>query len=364
MNSERPNESVLFVHSREPFNAEPRLSQLQESFVTPQASFYIRSHGAVPEVDEESYRLVVCGNVDHVLSFSLQDLKASFQARTVMATMQCAGNRRADMMRVRPVSGDPWIAGAIGNARWTGVRLADVLRVVGVIEAAPTMHVAFDALDECEADGEKFRYGASIPLSKALSPDVLLAWAMNDEPLLPEHGFPLRLVVPGFAGVRSPKWLAQITVQDSPSDNHIQARDYKLLPPDVTKETVDWKKGITINELPLNSAICDPSPHSCLAAGEITLRGWAMASARAITRVDVSADGGRNWFQAELEQEPASPWCWTFWRSTINLAKGEHELVVRAWDSAGQTQPSMADETWNFKGYLSAAWHRVSVKVA
>ena len=184
---------------------------------------------------------------------------------------------------------------------------------------------------------------------------------MNGEPLAPEHGFPLRVVVPGYAGVRSPKWLTSIEVQERPSDNHMQARDYKLFPADISNETARWDRGITIDEMPVNSAICEPARHADVAAGCIAVRGWATATARDIVRVDVSADGGRTWRQADLQRDPRQKWAWTLWEAHIDLAKGDHELAVRAWDSAGQTQPASPEDAWNFKGYLSAAWHRVPV---
>ena len=274
-----------------------------------------------------------------------------------MAVMQCAGNRRADLHHLRPVLGDPWEAGAIGNATWTGVALADVLRAAGA-EAGSGLHVAFNACDTVKGHC----YGASIPMQKGMHPDVLLAFAMNGEMLTPQHGFPVRVVVPGFAGVRSVKWLTEITVQDAPSDNPIQQTDYKLMPSDVTQETVDWTAGITINEMPLNSAICDPVANAQLKAGPTTVRGYAIATGRTIERVDVSADGGRQWHQAALEHRHDAPWSWTFWTATIDLPVGKHELVVRAWDSAGQTQPSSPADTWNFKGYLCTAWHRIKVQ--
>ena len=354
--------SRLIVHSQQPFNAEPATAQLRASFITPQDGFYVRSHGAIPVLDPAAYRLRVGGQVGAALDLSLDDIRTRFPARTVMATLQCAGNRRADMQRVRPVSGDPWAPGAIGNAEWTGASLADVLRAAGADEDA-ALHVAFDCADECGGDGGPFRYGASIPMTKALGPEVLLAYAMNGEPLAPEHGAPLRAVVPGYAGVRSPKWLCAVTVQDAPSSNPFQASEYKLFPPHVTKDTADPAAGITINAMPLNSAVCEPAPHDQLPPGPAILRGYATASGRAIVRVDVSLDGGRTWSQAELEDHPGSAWSWTFWRATLDLPKGEHELAVRAWDDAGQTQPALPDDTWNFKGYLSAAWHRVPVAV-
>jgi sulfite oxidase len=339
------SEPDLIVHSERPYNAEPPLDRLRSSFITAQPDFYVRSHGDVPRLVEREHRLRVGGRVAAPLDLAMAELRERFPRRTVTAVMQCAGNRRGDMRQVRPVSGDPWAPGAIGNAEWTGAPLADVLRAAGAATDAG-LHVALAACDDCEAEGERFRYAVSIPMPKAVSPEVLLAYEMNGEPLAPEHGFPLRAVVPGFAGVRSAKWLAGITVQDAPVDGRAQARDYKLFPPDVTGETADWGKGVTIYDMPLNAAICEPAPGAELAAGPATLRGYAVATARAVVRVDVSIDGGRSWRQAELEHDPAaSPWSWTFWRADLDLPAGERELAVRAWDSAGQTQPALPDDT-------------------
>ena len=357
-----PSPPGLIVRSEHPYNAEPPLTQLRANFLTPQATFYVRSHGEVPDLDEGQHRLRVDGRVATPLDLSMAELRERFPHRTVAATMQCAGNRRAELHRVRPVSGDLWAPGAIGNAEWTGVALADVLRAAGAA-ADSALHVAFSACDTVEMPGEgSFRFGISIPLGKAMSPEVLLAFAMNGEPLAPEHGFPLRAVVPGFAGVRSAKWLTGITVQDQPADNPMQQHNYKLLPPDVTEPTLDWEKGVTIDDMPLNAAICEPADQASLKAGATVLRGYAIATARGVTRVDVSADGGRSWRQAELERRPDAPWSWTFWQARLELSKGEHELVVRAWDSAGQTQPALLGDVWNPKGYLCAAWHRIRVR--
>ncbi len=349
----------LIVHSAFPFNAEPPPDRLLQSFLTGTADFYVRNHGDVPALDARSHRLAVQGAVATPLSLSLEQLAARFPAREVEAVLQCAGNRRADLQPVRPTTGDPWGVGAIGNAVWSGVRLADVLRAAGV-EAGAGLHVAFHCLDSCEVGEERFRYGASIPLAKAMAPEVLLATGMNGAPLPPEHGHPLRAVVPGYAGVRSPKWLSAVTVQREPSDNHVQQRDYKLLPSDETGDPPDWSRGVTIDEMPVNAAICVPARFAALPAGRTEVAGWAMASSRRIARVDVSRDGGRHWQQAGLEHG-RSPWSWTLWRVALDLPRGAHELAVRAWDAAGQTQPAASDDVWNVKGYLSTAWHRIRV---
>ena len=355
------SEPELLVHSKSPFNAETTAKQLA-SFITPRTAFYIRSHGDIPTPDAATYRLIIDGNVARPLELSLQQLRGDFAQHDVTVTLQCAGNRRADLDEIKPVTGDLWRIGAIGNAIWRGVRLGDVLAAAGAA-TGEHLHVAFAALDAVTVEEEHFHFGVSIPMTKARSPEVLLALQMNGAALPAAHGFPLRVIVPGYAGVRSPKWLARVTVQSQPSDNHMQQRDYKLLPPHITKETVDWAAGITIDEMPLNSAITSPEPGAKLRAGANRITGYATVSGRAVARVELSADDGESWTQATLADE-ASPWSWWLWHADLNLPLGEYDLLVRAWDSAGQTQPSAHKQTWNFKGYLSAAWHRVAVTVA
>lgn len=353
----------LIVHGRSPFNAEPPAGKLRASFLTPQELFYVRSHGDIPEVDAATHKVTVKGRVGRTVDLSLEDVKTRFEPRTVRAVMQCAGNRRADLRAVRPVKGDPWAGGAIGCADWTGASLSTVLEAAGA-ETDEALHVAFSSVDVCQASDGGANYGVSIPMSKALQNDVLVAYAMNGEPLAAEHGFPLRIVAPGYAGVRSPKWLSTITVQDAPSNAHQQAADYKLFPPDIRPDTEDLSRGVTIDAMPLNSAILEPVSGAELKAGSVALKGYAVATDRAITRVDLSGDGGRTWSQATIEDHGNARWSWAFWHGTLDLPPGEHDLCVRAWDSAGQTQPALPDDVWNFKGYLSAAWHRVRVTVA
>ncbi|MBE7217574.1 MAG: molybdopterin-dependent oxidoreductase [Caulobacteraceae bacterium] len=352
----------LKVHSLDPLNAEPPLSRLAAAFVTPQSDLYIRTHGEVQHIAEADYRLRVGGRVARELELSVAELRERFAPRTVTATLQCAGNRRADLQEVAKTAGDPWAAGAVGNVRWTGVSLREVLEAAGA-EAGADLQVAFLSPDEIEVEGETALFGVSIPMAKALQPDVLLAWEMNGEPLLPEHGFPLRAVVPGYAGVRSAKWVTQVCVQDAPAESPIQRKDYKLFPAEVAKEDADWEAGLTIDAMPLNSAICEPQPGAKLEAGPLVVRGWATASGRAIRRVDVSVDGARTWAQAELQQDASQPHAWTLWSLETKLEKGEHELVVRAFDEAMQTQPDTPDDTWNFAGYLATHRHRIHVSV-
>ena len=357
--SNKPGDDLL-IHSHEPFNAEPTLARLRASFLTAPADFYVRCHGTIPQVDANAFRLTIDGAVSEPLELSLADLFARFETVEIMATLQCAGNRRADLDAVAKVTGDPWSAGAIGTAVWGGVRLLDVLLEAG-IEEDTALHVAFEGADIVETEDGKAPYGASIPIEKALGEEVILATSLGGEPLEPSHGAPLRLVVPGYAGVRSVKWLRRITVQSTPSDNFHQQKDYKLFPPSRRVGAVGGSSGITIDEMPLNSAICEPAAGALVPAGRIRIAGWAIAGERHVARVDVSIDGGESFIQAIVEERDGAPFTWTFWHAYAEMAPGEYELVVRAVDSSGQSQPERPESVWNCRGYLSTAWHRVRI---
>ncbi|TPG18853.1 molybdopterin oxidoreductase [Sphingomonas koreensis] len=350
--------SNLVVLNADPFNAETRPTVLIERFVTAQRDFYVRSHGDVPPLGADHALQITGDGVTAALT--LAELKARFPERTVAATMQCAGNRRADLQGVKATSGDPWNVGAIGTAHWTGASLIDVIEALGM-RCDDGRHVAFTSADPVSVDGDVAPYGVSIPIAKARDRDVLLAWAMNGEPLAPEHGAPIRLVTPGYAGARSPKWLTRIELRDTPSDAPIQAHDYKLFPASVAKTDADWSKGLTIDAMPINAAICDPVAGATLPAGPHTLRGYAIAYDRSIARVDVSIDGGGTWRQATLQHDPATRWCWTLWSCAVDLPAGDYQIVVRAIDDAGQMQPERAEDVWNFGGYLATMWHRVAI---
>ena len=352
----------LLVHTTQPLNAEPALDVLVANFVTPQDKLYIRTHGEVQHLDADIHKVKVTGRVEREMELGLTDLKARFSRRTELVVLQCAGNRRADLQQVAKTEGDAWRAGAIGNVAWTGVLLSDVLAAAGVPADSP-LQVAFYTCDEIEVDGEKGRFGVSIPVAKAMRDPVLLAFEADGEPLTPEHGYPVRVIVPGYAGVRSAKWLSEIRVQEEVADSLIQRHDYKLFPASATKDGANWEAAITIDAMPINSAICAPPQGATLEAGPVRLKGWATASERRIKRVDVSIDGGSTWVQADLRQDDQAPCAWTLWDLETRLEKGPHELVVRAWDEALQTQPASPHATWNFPGYLATHQHRIHVSV-
>jgi len=349
---------TMVIHQEEPLNAGPPLHALRQTYVTPQEYFFVRNHGNIPVVNPAIYCLSVTGMVERSLDLSLEELKA-MPSITEVALLQCAGMRRTEMTNVKPIPGElPWGADPIGNAKWRGVPLCAVLDVVGV--RAGAHHVAFKGLDEVWRYGKQVGFGGSIPLEKA--PDVLLAYEMNGETLPPTHGFPLRVIVPGYIGARSVKWLSSIHLQEEPSTNYFQAHAYKLFPPHITPQSVNWNKGEMLGELPLNAIICQPIEGALCPAGQTTVQGYAVSKHNVpIERIELSSDEGTTWKDVTLLEQRM--WSWCFWETTLNLTAGPCQLLVRAWDVLQHTQPEEVEQVWNFKGYMNNAWHRVHILV-
>jgi sulfite oxidase len=348
----------LIVHEQEPFNAETGPAALAEGPLTATDAFYVRGHGPVPDIDPGAWRLCVHGLVERELELSLATLREAFREHEVTATLQCAGNRRAGLMAIRDIPGEaPWGPGATGTATWTGIALADVLALARPQREAA--HVGFDGADVCPEARPAQRFGGSIPLGKACRAEVLLAWGMNGEPLPPVHGAPLRVVVPGYIGARSVKWLERIEVRSRPWQGYFQHVTYRLLPEDGKPGP---GAGMPLGLVALNADVLSPADGATVPAGPVAVRGYAFAGGeRHVTRVDVSTDGGARWSQAEL-LEDLGVWAWRHWRITVELEPGEHEIVVRAWDSSAATQPEDEAALWNPKGYVNNARPRVRVR--
>jgi sulfite oxidase len=348
----------LIVYEDEPFNAETGPAALAEGPLTATDAFYVRGHGAIPEIDPAAWRLRVHGLVERELDLSLTTLREAFRERTETATLQCAGNRRAGFMAIRDIPGEaPWGPGATGTATWSGVALGDVLALAGPLREAA--YVGFEGLDLCPEAKPAQRFGGSIPLDKARRPEVLLAWAMNGEPLPPVHGAPLRVVVPGYIGARSVKWLERIEVRSRPWRGYFQHVVYRLLPEDATAGP---GAGMELGLVALNADVLSPAEGETVPAGTVEVRGYAFAGGeRHVARVDVSLDGGTTWAQAELLDD-LGQWAWRQWRITVDLAPGDHEILVRAWDSSAATQPEDEAALWNPKGYVNNARPRVRVR--
>jgi sulfite oxidase len=329
-----------------PFNGHPPLEALAQAQITPLELFFVRNHGNVPLLNPATHHLTIEGLVEYPLSLTLSDL-AALEPVEITAALQCAGNRRDELAAVAPIPGElPWTAAAISNAVWGGVRLGDVLAQAGITSAAA--HVAFTGLDAVTREGQTFGFGGSIPLAKALDPETLLVTHMNGEPLPPLHGAPLRVLVPGYLGARSVKWLGAITVQAEPSANYFQRKAYTV-------------HGEMLGENAPNSVICWPLKDSQHLAGTLSVMGYALNGGDPIQRVEVSADDGRTWHMAHFLDESTSRWAWRLWSVTVEVMPGEQQLIARAFDSAGRTQPRETEPLWNVKGYANNAWHRIRI---
>ena len=361
---------ALKVNSEKPFNAETHSELLTDNFMTPNSLFFVRNHLPVPKTDSKGFKLGVKGaGIKKDITFSVDDLRKKFKVETVVAAIQCGGNRRSQMAKVKPVKGLNWGTCAISNAKWTGVKLHEVLKAAGVKET-DGHHVIFQGAD---TDIEKLPYEASIPIETAMDPkrDVLLAFEMNGEELPVDHGYPLRVVVPGIVGARQVKWLSKIIISEKESSSHWQQNDYKTFNPSTDWDNVDFSKAVPIQDYPIQSAITEPREGQLLNAGEdVTVRGYAWSGGgRGIIRVDVSLDGGKSWSDAKLQmadQRLHRQWAWTLFQADVPIPKnhkGKLEIICKAVDTSHNQQPESAEAIWNLRGLVHNAWHRVEVNL-
>ncbi|CAF9922596.1 MAG: hypothetical protein ALECFALPRED_002126 [Alectoria fallacina] len=351
----------LIIHTDKPMNAETPTSLLS-TFLTPVDVFYVRNHLWVPRLVEKEHKLVIELDDGEEKEYTMSDLRKNFKQHKITAVLQCSGNRRAHMTEgSRPTNGLQWEAGAIGNAEWTGPRLRDVLADAGFNVAAPPDKVQHAQFVGAEA------YGASIPLSKAIDPrgDVILACQMNGKDIPPDHGFPLRVIAPGHVAARSVKWVNRVIMSEEESTSQWQKRDYKCFGPNDT-EKPDWDMAPAIQETPVQSAITHM--HRKGGKGEaqdVVIEGYAFSGGgRKIIRVDVSTDNGLTWNQAKMDIDPenngSQDWSWKRWRYTVPEKKVlGATVVVKAVDNAYNGQPESHEPTYNLRGHLTAAWHRV-----
>lgn len=372
---EPARDDALIIRTDQPCNAETP-GKLLVDFLTPLRLFFVRNHLWVPRVEESPHAITIELSDGEEKTFTLSDLKRDFKQYTITATLQCSGNRRSHMSQASQgkTSGLAWDIGAIGTAEFSGVKLHDVLRAAG-----------HDMDDECPApsqsdceDEDKHvhfsspcdTYAVSIPLQTALNPqaDVLLAWDMNGEPIDRDHGGPLRAIVPGTTAARSVKWLGRVIVSSDEASGQYQRKDYKCFGPNIKQADVtiaDWDAAQAIQESPVQSAITNILRDT--SDSKTFVQGFAFSGGgRNIVRVDVSADGGRTWRQAQLSKDKAKGskrWAWTLWSidwAPVDLTSDQEvEFVVKATDDSYNTQPESFDSTWNFRGVCANAWHRV-----
>lgn len=349
---QRAIEAGLVVHRAHPLNCETSIPALIGGVVMPSAHFYVRNHFQIPKLDSSTWRLGVGGLVERPLSLSLRDLM-NMRSQTQVVTLECAGNGRS--LLDPPVEGEKWALGAVSTAEWTGVPLLEVLDRVGIRSGA--REVLFRGADCGSPSGrvEQMRFERSLSLDDARSPGVLLGYAMNGEPLPIQHGFPLRVIVPGWYAVTSVKWLTEIEVIDRPFTGHYQTNAYFYewtRDGQVVREPVTWQR--------VRSLIVQPQANQEVEPGDLAIRGVAWSGAAPIARVEASIDGGP-WQQAQLVGE-RNRHSWQWWELITRIEGfGTKTIRARASDLAGRTQPEKPE--WNRLGYGNNAIQELSVRL-
>lgn len=347
-----PEKTDLILLTDRPPNLETPLKYFRED-LTPNEAFYVRWHlGIVPtRVDLGEYRLTVGGHVEKALSLSLDELKKGFEEVSVVAVNQCSGNSR---MSFEPrVPGSQWGNGAMGNAKWTGVRLRDVLAKAKA--RAGAVDVTFNGLDSPIIPPTQESAGTpdfikSLPFARANDGEVMIAWAMNDKPLPMLNGFPLRLVVPGWYATYWVKALSEIVVLDKAFDGFWNAKAYRVpnTPACIETPTELAKETVPIGAMTVRSLVVAPEPDENVKSGvEMEVQGLAMDSGKGIAKVEVSFDGGKTWKEARLDRE-IGKFSWRRWRLKWTPGKGRHVIQCRATNAAGEKQTT---EQWNRSGY-------------
>ena len=322
--------------------------------LTPVGLHYLLIHFDIPEADERDWTLEVGGRVAAPRTLTIEELRRRPEV-TAPVTLECAGNGRA-RLDPRPVS-QPWLEEAVGTAEWTGTPLRPLLEEAGV--GPDAVEVLFGGADRGVQGGLEQDYERSLPLDEAMREEVLLAWGINGRPLPPQHGYPLRLVVPGWYGMTSVKWLRRISVLTEPFTGFQQTGSYLI-------HAFEGDPGTPVTRIRPRSLLLPPgipefeSRLRFLPPGRHLLTGRAWSGLAPVAGVEVSTDGGRSWQPAELDRQP-SPWAWAGWRFAWEASPGTYELCSRATDAAGNTQPM--EVPWNTGGYVNNAVQRVPVTV-
>jgi DMSO/TMAO reductase YedYZ molybdopterin-dependent catalytic subunit len=325
------------VRREDPLNLEMPFEKLDD-FITPTESFYVRTHFPIPNIDKDSWRLRVEGDVERPFQISFEEL-ADLETKTIPATLECAGNNR-NFLEPK-VKGAQWGLGAVGNAEWTGVPLSQLLDRAVVRPAA--QEVILEGADGGKVDGPnapsgQIKFARSIPIEKAK--DVLLAYKINKVDLPPEHGFPVRAIVPGWYAVASIKWLARVILAARPFNGYFQTLDYAYW-----KRREEMTERVPLSELQIKAEIAKPSSGETLAANStVRVHGAAWTSEAEIVKVDLSADGGSTWNETKLLGE-SKPNAWRLWEFNWKTPPkaGKTTLIARATDSQGRTQPAERD---------------------
>ena len=342
----------LRVVTERPFNAEVLLEQHQD-VLTPNDRFYVRNHFAVPQLSPATWTLTVDGDVGREAIWSYNELLA-LPAHTLAATLECAGNGRSGLQP--SVTGEPWGYGAVSTAEWTGVSLRDVLERSGVRDG--TLEIVIEGADAGQVPdaGGVINYVRSMPLDQAMHPDVLLAYRMNGEVLPADHGYPVRLIVPGWYGMGSVKWVRHITAVAESFRGFYQVDRY-VVPLDGQPD----REPLALRDMEVRSVIARPAEGENLEPGSNRIEGFAWSGIAPPERIEVSVDGGATWRDAKWTSD-IERYAWRSWSCEWDATSpGTIELMSRATDANGRTQP--LGQRWNTLGYCNNAVQRVTVTV-
>jgi len=356
-----PGKDGLTVLNDRPVNAETPPHLLNDA-VTPTSRHFIRNNGIPPEdMSADNWMLTVDGMVNTPMNLSIADLKSKFEVVSRNLVIECGGNGRAAFDP--PARGNQWTLGAVACSEWTGVRLADVLKAAGVKDSVVyTAHVGADT--HLSGKEGKLPISRGVPIEKAMNPNNLIAFGMNGSDLHPMNGAPLRLVVPGWPGSCSQKWLKRIWLRDQVHDGPKMTGKAYRVPKYPVEAGFKVPKGDfeIIHAMPVKSLITTPQTSSKISGRKMMVGGHAWAGDNTVDKVDISIDFGATWTQAKLSA-PANPYAWQRFESEVEFPMaGYYEVWARATDSSGVSQPHAI--AWNPKGYLNNSMHRVSVYVS
>jgi sulfite oxidase len=357
-----------------PYCAECPSDKLVKFFYTPNEYFFVRNHNTVPmNLAQEDYKFQVINQFNNKkLKLTIDDLKNKYPRQSVETIIMCTGNRRSQMNKPATPKGLSWNVGSIANGIWDGVLVRDLLKEIGFNkENCKGLHLIVNGLDK---DFQGSYYSISIPLEYAFreDTDVILAYGYNNGEIPYEHGYPLRLIVPGVVGVRNVKWIKNIEISDKESQGAFQQRDYKIIPNNVDVEKVDLTKLPALMEHVVNSAIVEPKNGSEIKQGEeVIIKGWAIGHFGAkLSKIEISFDQGKTWNKVDKlkfnENNKGKVFGWTLWEypvNTKNLKEKNCDVWVRAEDVEGNIQPVNSEDIWNFRGLMNNSIHKISINI-
>ncbi|XP_073021129.1 nitrate reductase [NADH] 1-like [Primulina eburnea] len=377
------NPSMVRLTGKHPFNAEAPLPRLMHhGFITPVPLHYVRNHGPVPKGTWDEWTVEVTGLVKKPMRLTMHQLETEFRSKEFPVSLVCAGNRRKEQNMVKQTIGFNWGAAGVSTSVWRGVPLRAILKRCGIYSKKKgALNVCFEGAEDLPGGGGS-KYGTSLMKEIAMDParDIILAYMQNGERLAPDHGFPVRMIIPGFIGGRMVKWLKRIIVTTKESDNYYHYRDNRVLPSHVDAELANaeawwYKPEYIINDLNINSVITTPCHEEILPINSwttqrpYTLRGYSYSGGgKKVTRVEVTLDGGETWQVCVLDH-PEKPnkygkyWCWCFWSLEVEVLDllGAKEIAVRAWDETLNTQPEKL--IWNVMGMMNNCWFRIKTNM-